>query len=420
MPTGTQPLPDSRTIWYVHPYSGGPDVGRYDRAYHLSRQWAKQGWRSVIIAPSFHHLMDRPHPAGHEVINGTDYEFLRSPTYQGNGFGRLLNMAVFSLQLLIQARRLKRAYGRPAMIIASSPHPYAFISAHFLARCFASLSVFEVRDIWPLSLIELADTSPAHLLVRFTGWLERQAYRHADAVVSLLPQAQEHMIPLGLSASRWHYIPNGIEAEPADTAEEGSESLTLARKWLDEGRFVIVYAGALGKPNHVHTLLQALSRPVLRGVNIGVIVIGRGDMASSLRAIVETSGIEDKVRLFDQVSKSAIQTLLRNASAGYVSLRPQSLFRFGVSPNKLFDYMLASLPIIAAIRAGNDPVAEAGCGYTIDPDDVDAIAECIVQLANKPVVEREAMGARGRDYVLNMHNYEMLANRFLNLLSPRS
>ena len=363
--------------------------------------------------------MDRPHQAGHEIINGTDYEFLRSPTYQGNGFGRLMNMAVFSLQLLIHARRLKRAHGRPAMIIASSPHPYAFISAHFLAHCFASLSVFEVRDIWPLSLIELADTSPTHLLVRFTGWLERQAYRHADAVVSLLPHAQEHMIPLGLCASRWHYIPNGVEAPPADTIEEGSESLTLARKWQDEGRFVIVYAGALGKPNHVHTLLQALSRPVLQDVNMGVIVIGRGDMAICLRAMVETSGIEDKVRVLDQVSKSAIQTLLRNVSAGYVSLRPQSLFRFGVSPNKLFDYMLASLPIIAAIRAGNDPVADAGCGYTVDPDDVDAIAECIVQLANKPVEERVAMGARGRDYVLNMHNYETLANRFLNLLSPR-
>lgn len=364
--------------------------------------------------------MDRPRRAGHEVINGTDYEFLHCPTYHGNGLGRLLNMAVFSVQLLCQGWRLSRMYGRPSMIIASSPHPYAFTSAHFLARRFASLSVFEVRDIWPLSLVELADTSPAHPLVRFTGWLERQAYHHADAVVSLLPQAREHMVALGLSASRWHYIPNGVEAAPTDTVDTESESLTLARKWLGEGRFVIAYAGALGKPNHVHTLLQALSRPVLRGIKVGVIVVGRGDMANSLRDLVEASGIDDKVRLFDQVSKSAIQTLLRNVSAGYVSLRPQALFRFGVSPNKLFDYMFASLPIIAAMRAGNDPVAEAGCGYTIDPDDIDAIAECIGQLANKPVEERAAMGSRGRDYVLNMHNYEMLASRFLNLLSSET
>ncbi|SAI60572.1 lipopolysaccharides biosynthesis glycosyltransferase [Bordetella trematum] len=407
-----------RNIWYVHPYAGGPGVGRYSRPYYLSRQWQQQGVRATIITAAFHHLLDEPQQAGHRRIGGVDYAFLPAHAYQGNGLGRLRNMFGFSARLYTQAGALRERYGTPDLIIGSSPHPYAFPAVQAVARRFGAQSVFEVRDLWPLSLVELAGVSPGHPLVRLTGAIERHAYRRADYVVSLLPCTRDYMEAAGLPPAHWRYIPNGVHTdESADAgAGAGEACVQLALRWRAEGRAVVVYAGALGKPNHVDSLVKAIARLKTEGQNhIAAIIVGRGELQDSLRAEIEAGGLSDQVALFGQIPKAAVHTLLASASVGYISLRPEPLFRFGVSPNKLFDYMLAGLPVLFAVQAGNDPVGEAGCGVSVNPGDPAAIADGLRQLCLQDEAARQAMGQRGRDYVLARHSYEALAQAYLNL-----
>ncbi|MBE7366261.1 glycosyltransferase family 4 protein [Ramlibacter pallidus] len=403
------------SIWYIHPYAGGPGIGRYDRPFHLAREWAARGQPSVILTAANHHLLDVPRPAGCESVQGVPYEFLPTPRYRGNGLGRIANMAAFSFQLVRHADRLARDHGRPSLVVTSSPHPYAFLAGRRLARRFGARCVFEVRDLWPLSLVELAGVRASHPLVRFTGWLEREAYRTSDDVVSLLPCTREHMRAAGLDTARWHYIPNGVAAASAPGELPDSEAARQVRAWRAEGRAVVVYAGAMGRPNHVSTLVEAMAEEGPRRLASAVIV-GRGELQAELRAQVEALGLQGHVRIFDQVPKAAVQRLLREASAGYISLRPEPIFRFGVSPNKLFDYMQAALPVLFAVRAGNDPVAECGCGFSIDPGDAKAIAAAITRLAQMPEAERADMGRRGEAYVARHHGYDTLATAYLQLL----
>ena len=407
--------PDTGSIWLIHPYAGGPGVGRYDRPYHLARHWKAMGRRSVVLTPSEHHLLDAPRSPGLARIEGVTYEFVSSLAYRGNGLGRIINMAVFTARLVQEANALAARHGRPALVIASSPHPYAYLAAERLARRFGSRCVFEVRDLWPLSLIELAGLSPSHPLVRVTDWLERRAYRTADAVVSLLPCTLEHMHARGLSEDRWHYIPNGVEILKEDSEPVDSPAATLARKWRAEGRTVVVYAGALGRPNHVESLVRGMEMQRVVGSNTAAVIVGRGELQSELAALVEQLGLQDRVALFEQIPKRAVLALLRQADAGFIALRPEPLFRFGVSPNKLFDYMLAGLPVLFAVRAGNDPVAEAGCGYSVDPGQSDSISAALSALAAMPPSERREMGARGRAWVVEHHGYAALARDYLAL-----
>ena len=76
----------------------------------------------------------------------------------------------------------------------------------------------------------------------------------------------------------------------------------------------------------------------------------------------------------------------------YIGLQSQPLFRFGVSPNKLMDYMMAARPVVCAIAGGNDPVDEAGCGLTIAPQDGAALAAAIRYMRQLAPEERERMG----------------------------
>lgn len=408
-------MSDARVIWYIHPYAGGPGVGRYDRPYHLCRHWGEMGYDSVILTPSEHHLLDTPRAPGVERIAGVTYEFIRSPAYRGNGVGRLLNMAAFTAQLVRQGKALATRHGRPSMIIASSPHPYAYLAAERLARQFACRSVFEVRDLWPLSLVELAGVSPSHPLVRATDWLERRAYRTAGAVVSLLPCTREHMFARGLTADRWHYIPNGVEtgATRSDPVETGA--LGCARKWRAEGRAVVVYAGALGRPNHVESLVRAMAMQRDADTDTRAIIVGRGELETELAALVSQLRLQDRVAMFPQIPKSAVLTLLAEVDAGFISLRPEPLFRFGVSPNKLFDYMLAGLPVVFAVSAGNDPVAEAGSGYSVNPGQPEEISAALTALAKMAPALRREMGQRGRQWVEQRHGYASLARDYLAL-----
>lgn len=409
-------------IWYVHPYAGGPGVGRYSRPYELGHAWQAADADVVVVTASYHHLQDAPgQHRGSRDIEGVPYEFLPTPSYQGNGIGRLANMGAFAMQLLRHHRRLQQRYGKPDMVIGSSPHPYAFPATHRIARHDGARSVFEVRDLWPLSLVELAGVAPSHPLVRATGWLERYAYRNADAVVSLLPKTADYMRGRGLPDGRWHYIPNGVDTAAAAAPDGDSPPRQQALRWKAQGRRVVVYAGALGVPNHLESLVQAMALVHGRGEpRIAAVIVGRGERAQHLREQIRQLGLQDCVALYDQIAKRDIPALLGAADIGYISLKPEPLFRFGVSPNKLFDYMLARLPVLFAVQAGNNPVADYACGMSAKPGDAASVADALLAFSRATDADLAAMGERGHQYVVAEHGYPQLAQRYLDLVQQKS
>lgn len=405
-----------KTIWYVHPYAGGPGIGRFGRPYYLARNWQSQAIDTTIFCPTFHHLLDTPQSGGARDVDGVPYHFVDARAYRNNGFGRLANMAEFSWHLLRQADRLIASYGRPDVIIASSPHPYVFLATHRIARRYNAVSIFEVRDLWPLSLVELAGVSPKHPLVVATAWLERYAYRKADHVVSLHPNSAPYMHTRGVRNGRWHYIPNGVDALETPLLVEDEPAYRRLLQWRSEGKFVVLYAGALGPPNNIDVLVEAARTLRARSENhIRVLIVGRGEVQSRIAAMIESLDLGDRVGLYPQVPKAHAIGLMTEADAGYISLKPERIFEHGVSPNKLHDYMLARLPIISAMKAGNDPVTEAGCGLSVEPGNPLAVADAMVALASLHHDKRAAMGDRGHQFVRGQHDYANLALRYAEL-----
>jgi glycosyltransferase involved in cell wall biosynthesis len=112
------------------------------------------------------------------------------------------------------------------------------------------------------------------------------------------------------------------------------------------------------------------------------------------------------------VSKSQVISVMKRFDVCYLGLKRKSLYRFGISPNKLFDYMYAGRPILQALEAGNDLVREAGCGISVEPDNPAAIAEAIMRFYRMTPQMRRAMGEKGRQFVLANHTYDRLAERF--------
>lgn len=406
----------------VNHYAGSPAHGMEFRPYYLAREWVRAGHEVTIVAASYSHVRAVQPEVGaeprEEFIDGIRYRWLPTPHYAGNGVGRLRNILSFLRQLRADAWRLTREF-RPDAVIASSTYPMDIWVAKKLARLAKSKLVYEVHDLWPLSLIELSGMSPRHPFALLCGKAEADAYRDADVVVSMLPCVQEHMAGRGLDLRKLHIVPNGFAPEEwQGTASPGGAPLDAAlTAHLDAeraaGRTVVGYAGSMGLPNALDVLLDAAAR--LKQAPLSFVLVGSGHEAARLAGRVQAEGLT-RVRFFPPIPKAQIPALLARFDIAYIGWQRTPIYRFGIAPNKLIDYLMAGRAILHSVEAGNDPVAEAGAGLTVPPEDPQAVAQGLLQLAALPAAERAAMGDRGRAFAMAHHAYPVLAARFIEAL----
>jgi glycosyltransferase involved in cell wall biosynthesis len=228
----------------------------------------------------------------------------------------------------------------------------------------------------------------------------------------MLPKVHAYMASRGLDLRKLSIVPNGItldewQGEVPPLREDVAQALATARA---SGRQVVGYAGSHGLPNALDTLLDAARE--LRAEPLQIVLVGDGHEKARLARRVADEQLTN-VTLLPPVPKAQIPALLSGFDIAYIGWQRVPIYRFGIAPNKLMDYMMAGRPVLHSVEAGNDPVAEARCGITVAPESACAVADGLRRLAAVPVEERRAMGERGRNFVLANHTYPVLAQRFL-------
>ena len=418
-------------ILYINHYAGSPLHGMEYRPYYLAREWVRSGHAVRMLAGGFSHVRaQQPDlaalrttgavPDGRstaQVIDGIAYHWYATPAYGGNGLGRVKNIWAFLRQVWLDAPRIAQDF-QPDVVIASSTYPMDIWVAHRIMRLARRQGrpcklVFEVHDLWPLSPIELGGMSPKHPFIRLCQAAENYAYRHADVVVSMLPKVADHMQAHGLDLRKLHIVPNGIALEEwqGDSAPLREDLARYIGAQKAAGRTVVGYAGSHGTPNALDVLLQAVAR--MQTEPFSFVLVGDGHEKMALQQQAQALGLQH-VAFFGPVPKAQIPSFLAQIDIAYIGWQRVPIYRFGIAPNKLMDYMMARCVVLHSVEAGNDPVAEAGCGLTVPPADPPAIADGLRQLARLDAATRERMGAAGRQFVLDNHIYPVLARRFLD------
>lgn len=424
MEGGNESVP--MNILYIDHYIGSPSYGMEFRPYHMALEWIKKGHRVQMLGASYSHVRARqPEIDGRPVskrttenIDGIEYVWYPTPAYRGNGLGRVLNIFAFLARVFLDANRLVRKF-RPDAVIASSTYPMDIWVARRIARKSSARLVYEIHDLWPLSPIELGGMSPGHPFVRLCQKAENDAYRDVDAVVSILPNVRQHVAEHGLDLRKLFVVPNGVV--PEDWREDrqqplnDSEITTRIGQLRAEGKLVVGYAGAHGVPNALSVLLEAAK--LLEQERIAFVFVGGGLAKEDLLQRAKALGL-NSVYFFGSVPKPQILALLRWFDVAYIGLQNRALFRFGISPNKLADYMMSGKVVLFACNAANDWVTESGCGVAVQAEDPKAVADGIRQLRRLTPEERAEMGKRGKEFILKNFTYERLAERFLEAMKP--
>jgi len=388
-------------IWMINHYAEP-----YGRQHNLAGELIRRGHRVVIFASSFDHRTRQENRLApgekvkREDIDGVPYVWLRTPPYPGNTSARVWNMAVFAGRIW----RVGKAAGfeRPDVIIGSSPHLFAALAAQRLAARFRVPFVLEVRDLWPQSLVDLANVSARHPVVRGLEKMERYLYRRAARIISLLPGAVDHMVEKGADRERVVWIPNGINTDLVPPPEPPA----------NDGVFTVMYAGAHGLANALDYVLDAAAVLQQEDLDRRILIrfIGDGPEKSRLQEVAAQRELTN-VRFDGPVPRNRVYDLLREADAFVMPLKHSPVFRWGVSPNKLFDYLATARPVIFSVNSPINPVAEAQAGLTVPPENPLALAEAIKELLYMSPEKRWEMGLRGREYVERYHSFARLADK---------
>lgn len=397
-------------IWIFNQYAHPPDLPGGTRHYDLGQELVRRGHRVVIFATSFHHYLHREtrlQPGEKwkiEDVDGIKFVWLRTPPYWRNDWRRVRNMVAFMFRAWRLGRKLLKLapdVGKPDVVIGSSPHLLTPLAAYWVAKHYRAGFVMEVRDLWPQTIIDMGELSENHPITRALQTLERFLYCRAEKIITLLPFAHEYIIACGVPREKIIWIPNGVDFSRFDQATMPEMS--------HEG-FRVMYLGAHGQANALDVLIQAAKIVQDRGYReIRFVLVGDGPEKPRLMALARELGLHN-VEFREPVPKSAAPQVLNEANVFLVQLGAE-VYKFGISANKLFDYMAVGRPVISSAEPLNNPAEEAQCGLTIPPRDPEALAEAVIKLFRMPKEEREAMGRRGRAYVEEHHDIRKLAEK---------
>lgn len=402
-------------IWIINHAAVPPTESGGTRHYTLAHELMKHGFAPTVIAGASNYQTGKPRalPEGArahlQVLGDVPFLWLRTAVHGKSSLKRLGSMLHFAW--LILTNQPRRQLDAPDIIFGSSPDLFAAAAACFLARHLKVPFVLEVRDLWPESLMELRGYAPWHPLIVVMRGLERYVYRHADLIVTVLSDAAPYFAARGAKASNVLVIPNGVDQALLE------KDITATPRSND--MFTVLYAGAHGLPNQLETLIEAadILQHRAHAPAVNIILIGEGTHKVALQEMAAARGLKH-VMFLPSVPKQEIAERLAGADACYLQFKDSPLYQWGVSPNKLYDYLLAAKPVLYAANVPHNPVQIANAGVSLKPGDAAALADAIIALAALPTAERSAMGARGRAYVLEHHNFTTLGVRLAAALKP--
>ncbi|ALS24160.1 glycosyltransferase family 4 protein [Paenibacillus naphthalenovorans] len=408
-------------IWIFNHYAIAPGTSGITRHYDLAKELVKLGCDVTIFASSFDHQMrkeihihDDKTNALTEEYSGVRFVWVKTPPYQKNDFRRVKNMIAYTIRAY---REAMNSDVRPDVCIGSLMHPLAALLGYFVASKKKSKYFFEERDLWPQSLIDLGKVSEKNPIVWLLSKLEMFLFRKADKIVILFDKAKGYIEQKGIDSKKIIYLPNGADIErygndiePVELTDELNQTFSSLK-----GKFIAVYTGTIGVANNLDAVLDAASILKNQGFNeIHFLLIGNGAEKSRLEKRKVNEEL-DNVTFLPPVRKEIIPTILSKVNVGLLPLQDSPIFKWGISPNKMFDYMAASIPTILLCDLEGTPLEKAEGGSIIKNNFGDNLAKQLIFYASDKE-HTKLVGIKARRYVEKHHTWSKLSKDFYQVI----
>lgn len=401
-------------VLYFHQHFTTPDGSSGTRSYGISKQLLASGHRVTMVcgaAALSKSGLSGPFLAGRRqgVADGISVIELELPYSNYDSFPK--RFCTF-LQFAIRSVMLALQLDYDVVFATSTPLTAALpgIAARWLRR---KPFVFEVRDLWP-ELPRAMGVLRNRLVLLLMDWLEFAAYHSANSCVALSPGIAQGIIRRSVPENRVMLAPNGCNLDlfVPDIAQPLPQI-----PGLPPDAFVATFTGAHGVANGLGAVLDAAAELRQQGRNdIFLVFIGDGREKPTLMERARNEKLETCIFVDPMPQKALAQFLCRRANVGLMILANVPAFYYGTSPNKFFDYLASSLPVLVNYPGWiAEMIAAEGIGIVVPPRDSKAFADALMGMADTRTVTAE-MGTRGHDFAKREFLQATLAQRCVSLM----
>jgi glycosyltransferase involved in cell wall biosynthesis len=402
-------------IWIFNHHAQGPELPGGTRHYDLAKQLTLKGHDVTIFAAGFHYtLMEETvkyDNVGYKIEDKNSVKFVWVETYpyEKNNTKRMINIVSYAWKLYFLIPKLNLT--NPDIIIGTTVHPFAPIVGYRFTKKYKTPFIFEIRDLWPQSFIDMGVWQKNSLVSKIFKSIESFTVKRADSIISLSPKTEQYLKD-EYGYEKNIYIPNSVDIESADKNKNIPSMNTTfeeLQKLKTDGKKLFMFTGAIVQSNSINMFIETARKLKINDVQI--IIVGKGQERAKYEEIAQKESLKN-ILFLDPVEKKLVPKLLNYAD---VLLLIQGNVQWG-SSNKLYDYLAAKKPIITSLYVKhNDVVEDIKCGYSARYDSSDDMVEKIEKVYNLSQTEKEKMGNNAYEYVRINHNIKLMADKLEKL-----
>lgn len=377
----------NKKIWMINHHANDTYFDKGGRHYSLAKYLRQSGYEPIIICGNSVHGKGNYYfkdlGLWKDIVEKTidvPYVFVKTRAYVGNGKDRILSMMDFYFNVKRIADELAQKYGQPNIIYASSVHPMAIWAGIKLAKKYQVKCITEIRDLWPESFVSYGLMSEKSMLLRLLRINEKRMYQKSDAIIFTAENMYLYIKERGwekqIPKSKTYYINNGVDLEMflynRDTYQVLDDDLQNGKL------FKVVYTGSIRQVNRVGLLLDAAKK--IQKPNIKILIWGDGDEKEQLEKRVQKEQINNVV-FKGRIDKFYIPYIVSHADLNIMHSTPANIFRFGISANKMFDYLAAERPVVVDFPCPYNPCMQCKAGVPVDEPTPQNVASAIEHMA---------------------------------------
>ena len=401
-------------IWLISKYAAPPQyAAKYpSRLFLLAREFVNLDNNALLITSDSNHYSEYPdtnHVYNQEEKDHVKIKWIKTKKYGKTGsIARVLSWFDFERKLFSMS--LKNM-DKPDVVIVSSLSIFSIVYGYYLKRKFKAFLVFEIRDIWPLTMTEEGGFSKWHPLVLFIGLIEKFGYKKADLIVGTMPRLDLHVKNILGYDKPFLCSPIGFAPEYY-LDDSTTNHINPFRSIAPENKVIVGYAGGFGIPNALDPFIETI-KLANEHTNIHFLLVGSGDLKESLKERIKDY---NNVTFLDRIDHSHVKYFLDICDILYLSTQHSKVWYYGQSMNKVVEYMLAAKPIVASYAGYPSMINEADCGKFVNSENPKDLMKAILKYTNMPKEQRSLIGMKGRDWIYSERKYSQLAKKYLEAI----
>lgn len=357
-----------KVIWLVNEYNF-PDYER-SRQTNLCRLLDERGYDAYIISGS---SLNKGNT--NRINDNSKFVFVQAPEAKGymiktSNYSKTYERVFVALQFQHRLWKLRNQLPKPDVIVSDFAGLFGNVFLKWKKK-YGTKVIYDILDLWPEGFVDLGYIKKDSLLAKILYRMEHKSYREADGIIFSMQGGRDYIVDKGWSkevggdvdTSNIGYLNNGVNLSQVDKQKD---EYVLQDADLDTDKFKVVYLGSISKTNGLDVLVETAKVLQERGnEKVAILVYGYGNQEEQLKKMVADYGLKN-IKFKGKLDFEYGLNVLSRGNLNIFTFRDSPLWKYGVSPNKLFMYFASGKPVLSMIKPNYDLVVGKKAGVSVE------------------------------------------------------